>query len=279
MILVNYCYNEDNRIGVFKNHLIYPTEFHTLDDLMEKYSVEHLQELKLGSPVRLENVEYNAIIKYPKQDILCAGMNYKEHKQECLDAAIDYSKEINSVYFSKRCNEAKTSGDVIDLHLDITNEPDYEGELGVILGKDLYKGDNKTIFKSIFGYTIMNDVSARDLQHTHQQFYLGKSLDGYTSMAPIVVTRDEFEGYPDVYLKTYVNNELRQHAKTSDMIFSIEDMLKELSNGITLKRGTILSTGTPSGIGKGFKPPKMLKPGDEVVIEIEGIGQLYNKFK
>jgi len=279
MKLVNYTYEGKTQIGVFKDHLLYPTEFENLYDLMDKYDVESLDKMKLGSPVRLENVEYNAIIKYPRQDILCAGMNYKEHKQECLDAQIDYSKEVESIYFSKRCNEAKTSGDTIDLHLDITKEPDYEGELGVILGHDLYKANKKTAFEAIFGYTVINDVSARDLQKGHQQFYFGKSLDGYASIAPILVTRDEFVGYPNLELKTFVNGELRQHNFTSNMIFSIEDMLLELTKGITLKRGTIFSTGTPSGIGKGFNPPKMLKSGDEVLIKIEGVGDLYNVFK
>lgn len=279
MKLVNYTYKGITQIGVFKDHLLYPTEFENLYDLMDKYDVESLDKLKLGSPVRLENVSYNAIIKYPKADILCAGMNYYEHKKECLDAKIDYSNEIKSVYFSKRCSEAKTSGDVIDLHLDLTKEPDYEGELGVILGIDIYKANKKTAFEAIFGYTVINDISARDLQRNHQQFYFGKSLDGYTSIAPILVTRDEFLGYPNLELKTYVNNELRQHNYTSNMIFSIEDMLLELTRGITLKKGTIISTGTPSGIGKGFNPPKLLKPGDEVLIHIEGLGDLYNKFK
>lgn len=279
MKLINYNYNGIDNIGVLKGDLIYPTKYNDLIDLMTDYDVCDLNKLELLNPINISLVKFNAIIKHPKEDIICAGMNYYEHKQECLDADLDHDKKIHSVYFSKRCSEAKTSGDILNLHLDITNEPDYEGELGVVLGKDLYKPKKEEILNSIFGYTIINDVSARDLQRVHQQFYFGKSLDDYTSISEILVTRDEFIGYPDLELKTYVNGELRQHNHTSNMIFSIEYMLNELSQGITLKKGTILSTGTPSGVGKGFNPPKLLKPNDIVKIEIEGIGSLFNKFK
>ena len=123
----------------------------------------------------------------------------------------------------------------------------------------------------------MNDVSARDMQRYHKQYYFSKSLDTYTVMSEVLVTKDEFEGYPNLEIKTYVNNELRQHDYTSNMIYSIEDMLEELSDGISLKKGTILSTGTPSGVGMAMEPKKFLNSGDIIRIEIEDIGILENK--
>lgn len=283
MKLINYLYNDKANIGVLKGDYIYPTEFSDLYSLIERYSVEDLNMLKLMDKIYYKDVKPLPIIQYPRQDILCAGMNYKNHKQECIAANIDFDKNLynpKSVYFSKRCNKAVTTNDVISLHQDITSEVDYEGELGIIFGRDAsnIKSEEEAL-NTIFGYTIINDVSARDLQKEHQQFYFGKSLDGFTSIAPVVVTRDEFKGFPSLNLKTYVNDELRQDNSTDNLIFTIPQMIIELTRGITLLKGTIFSTGTPSGIGKGFNPPKMLKSGDKVRIIIEGIGELINTFK
>jgi 2-keto-4-pentenoate hydratase/2-oxohepta-3-ene-1,7-dioic acid hydratase in catechol pathway len=203
-------------------------------------------------------------------------MNYYSHKEECISAGVDKKERTASVYFSKRATTIITSGDIIDRHSDITNECDYEGELGVILYKDIYKPTKEEIYDSIFGYVIINDVSARDLQRLHQQYYFAKSLDTYTVMSEVLVTKDTFNDYPSLNIKTYINDELRQNDSTDNMIYSIEDMLLELSRGMTLKSGTILSTGTPSGVGMGMNPKAFLKENDKIRIEIENIGILEN---
>ncbi len=283
MKFINYLYCGEKNIGILEGEYIYKTEFNDLYALMEAFDVSELKSISKGDKIALNEVKMLPIIEYPRQDVLCAGMNYKTHRMECISASIDNSKATDtphSVYFSKRCNKANTNGDVIPLHEDITSEVDYEGELGVIFGRDAkdIKTDEEAL-SVVFGYTVIDDVSARDLQKEHQQFYFGKSLDGFFSIAPILVTRDEFEGFPDLNLRTYVNGELRQNNLTDNMIFPIPYMIKELTSGMTLKRGTIFSTGTPNGIGKAFNPPKMLKKGDEVRVEIEGICSLTNLFE
>ena len=153
---------------------------------------------------------------------------------------------------------------------------DYETELAVVLGRDAKNVAEADAFDYVFGYTIVNDVSARNLQTGHKQWYFGKGLDGFTPMGPCLVTRDEFAQPPALAIRTYVNGELRQDAVTDQLLFSIPHILHELSQGMTLQAGTIIATGTPAGVGMGFDPPKFLKAGDVVRCEIEGIGTLEN---
>ena len=153
---------------------------------------------------------------------------------------------------------------------------DYEAELAFIIGKDAKNVKEEDAFDYIFGYTIMNDVSARNLQTAHKQWYFGKSLDGFTPLGPVIVTKDEFDYPPKLDIKSYVNGELRQDSNTELLIFGIAHVVSELSKGMTLKAGTIISMGTPAGVGMGFVPPRFLKKGDVVTCEIEGIGKLTN---
>lgn len=149
----------------------------------------------------------------------------------------------------------------------------------MIIGKDAKDVPKEKAFDYVFGYTIINDVSARNLQTRHKQWYFGKSLDGFTPMGPCIVTKDEFVNPPVLRICSRVNGELRQNSTTDLMITSIQDVIHELSQGITLKAGTIIAMGTPAGVGMGFIPPKFLKPGDIVECEIEGIGCLKNIVK
>jgi 2-keto-4-pentenoate hydratase/2-oxohepta-3-ene-1,7-dioic acid hydratase in catechol pathway len=153
---------------------------------------------------------------------------------------------------------------------------DYEAELAVIIGRTARNLSAAEAPAHIFGYTVLNDVSARDLQTAHKQWYFGKSLDGFTPMGPCIVTADEISFPPRLAIRSYVNGELRQNSTTDLLITGIADILAELSSGITLLPGTILATGTPAGVGMGFDPPKFLRPGDVVECEIEGIGTLRN---
>ena len=165
----------------------------------------------------------------------------------------------------------------IEAHTDLVKKLDYECELAVVLGKDAKDVPAGQTKDYVFGYTILNDVSARDVQTAHKQWYFGKSLDGFTPIGPCIVTADEFDTYPPkLPIRCFVNGEKRQDSNTSLQIFDIDHVIAELSQGMTLKAGTIIATGTPAGVGMGMEPPCFLKPGDEVRCEIEGIGTLTN---
>ena len=179
-----------------------------------------------------------------------------------------------AVYFSKRVNLATGDGDYIPSYPELVDSLDYEAELAVIIKKDAKNVAKEDAYDYVFGYTIINDVSARNLQTRHKQWYFGKSLDGFTPMGPCIVTKDEFVNPPVLQICSRVNGELRQNSTTDLMITSIEDVIHELSQGVTLKAGTIIAMGTPAGVGMGFEPPKFLKAGDVVECEIEGIGCL-----
>ena len=219
-----------------------------------------------------------APIIHPAQDVICLGVNYVEHAKE----SAKFKKEAFGgarpfpIYFSKRVSEAVADGGEIPAYVGLVDSLDYESELAVIIGKDAKNISEEEAFDYIFGYTIVNDVSARNLQTRHSQWYLGKSLDGFTPMGPCIVTKDEFDIPPKVAVRSYVNGELRQNSNSELLITGIAHIIAELSSGITLKAGTIIYTGTPSGVGMGFVPPRFLKPGDVVVCEIEGIGEIKN---
>ena len=153
---------------------------------------------------------------------------------------------------------------------------DYECELGVIIGKDAFQVSKEDVADYIFGYTIVNDVSARNLQTRHKQWYFGKSLDGFTPMGPCIVTADEFAFPPKVGISCLVNGEVRQDSNTGNLIAGIAEIISMLSEGMTLQAGTIIATGTPAGVGMGMVPPTFLKEGDVVECRIEGIGVLRN---
>ena len=223
----------------------------------------------------LADVELLAPIPRPRQDVLCLGMNYKAHASEAAkyDADAFTKEKPAAVYFSKRVSEAVAPG---QSHQDLVERLDYEVELAVILGKTAKHVKAAEAGDYIFGYTVLNDVSARDVQTGHKQWYFGKSLDGFTPMGPCIVTADEIAFPPALGISSTVNGEPRQDSNTSLFLNSIQDVLEELTAGMTLLPGTIIATGTPAGVGMGFDPPKFLKPGDTVSCTIEGIGTLTN---
>ena len=227
----------------------------------------------------IENPEIIAPIPVPQQDVICLGINYMDHAEESArfkKEAFERNREY-AVYFSKRVNEMNTPTGTIPMHGDIVDSLDYEAELAFIIGKDAKNVSIDDAFDYVFGYTVINDVSARNVQTNHKQWYFGKSLDGFTPMGPCIVTADEFENPPKFNIKSYVNGELRQNSNTGLLVFGIDHIIHELSQGMTLKAGTVISTGTPAGVGMGFEPPKFLKKGDVVRCEIEGIGFIENR--
>lgn len=234
------------------------------------------KELMEGIP--FGEVKLLAPIPYPRQDVICLGINYYAHAEE---AARFHGEAFGGerpapIYFSKRVNRAVADGEEIDGHFNIVEGLDYEAELAVVIGKDAKNIAESDVFEYVFGYTVLNDISARNLQTAHKQWYFGKGLDDFTPVGPWIVTKDEFENPPALAIRSYVNGELRQDSNTGLMINGIAKVVSELSQGMTLQAGTIIAMGTPAGVGMGFEPPKFMKPGDVVKCEIEGIGSLTN---
>lgn len=229
----------------------------------------------------LNTIKLCAPIPRPRQDVLCLGINYTEHAEEAsrFNNHAFGGERPKAIYFSKRVGHASGDGDIIPSYPNLVNSLDYECELGVIIGKDALNVAPEDVSDYIFGYTIVNDVSARNLQTAHKQWYFGKSLDGFTPCGPCIVTADEISFPPALNIRCIVNNELRQNSNTACMIHGIADIISELSQGMTLRAGSIIATGTPSGVGMGLEPPQFLQPGDVVVCEIEGIGALHNTVK
>jgi 2-keto-4-pentenoate hydratase/2-oxohepta-3-ene-1,7-dioic acid hydratase in catechol pathway len=291
MKFVTFKYNNIEEVGILTKDEqgIYPIKtlgvnYENMNDLIENISAEELQMLQVSLEkginefVPTSDVCKMAPIPSPRQDIICLGINYMEHAIE----SARYKKEAfggdrpYAVYFSKRVGIATGDGDIIPSYPDLVDSLDYEAELAVIIKKDAKNVAREDAFDYVFGYTIINDVSARNLQTRHKQWYFGKSLDGFTPMGPCIITKDEFLNPPILRISSKVNGELRQNSTTDLMITSIEDVIHELSQGITLKAGTVIAMGTPAGVGMGFEPPKFLKTGDVVECEIEGIGCLKN---
>ena len=239
----------------------------------EQADREGFSSLFVGSDVKILSP-----IPVPLQDVICLGLNYTEHAEEAAAYAKEAftSKDRYPVYFAKRVNRSPADGDPVPAYADLVDSLDYEAELAVIIGKDVKGISPEEVPGCIFGYTILNDFSARNLQTRHTQWYLGKSLDGYTPMGPCIVTADEVSFPPRLRISSRVNGELRQDSTTDMLIFGIDHIISDLSRAMTLKAGTIISTGTPKGVGMGFDPPKFLHAGDTVTCEIEGIGTLTN---
>ena len=231
-----------------------------------------------GVELPLESVELTAPIPAPRRNIICAGQNYADHVREFDQsgyANADRGIPEHPVVFTKATTTVIGPHDEIPLHADRTEALDYEGELAVIIGTGGTNIRAEDAMAHVWGYTIVNDVSARDLQHAHRQWFLGKSLDRSCPMGPVVVTADEFD-WRDLLIETRVNGELRQHTKTTDLIFGVPELIAAISAGTTLLPGDIIATGTPSGVGVGFDPPRFLLDGDVIEITINGIGTLVN---
>ena len=219
-----------------------------------------------------EDVKILAPITKPEK-FICIGLNYNMHADES-------KMEIPAVpvFFSKYPNTIIATEDDVPLHPQ-TKKLDYEVELAVIIGKKMQRVPEEDALNYVYGYTIVNDVSARDLQlEQNTQWVTGKAIDGYAPTGPVIVTKDEFN-IKLAELKLYVNDELRQNAKATSMFRSVAYLLSYLSQTITLEVGDIISTGTPAGVGLGFDPPVYLNDGDVMRAEISGIGSLVNKVK
>jgi len=218
-----------------------------------------------------------APIPRPARNIFCVGKNYSEHAKELASSVF---KDTGSgpaypIIFSKVPETVIGPGEAVIIDPAISTAIDYEGELAAIIGKGGRGISRDNALDHVWGYTIVNDITARDLQQQHNQWLLGKSQDSFCPMGPVAVTADEID-LADTGIRTFVNDELRQNANTRDLIFDVPTLIATISAGITLKPGDIIATGTPAGVGMGFDPPRYLKHGDSVRVEIDGIGALEN---
>ncbi|QHE60957.1 FAA hydrolase family protein [Rossellomorea vietnamensis] len=222
---------------------------------------------------RKDEVQWLSPIPRVKRNIMCVGKNYREHAIE-MGGEQDIPKNI--MIFTKATHTVIGHRETVLHHDDITEELDYEGELAVIIGRKGRGISPEEAMDHVFGYSILNDITARDLQKKHGQFFIGKSLDTTCPMGPFLVTKDEVDDPQNLSIITKVNGEIRQSSNTGQMIFSIPTIISTLSKGMTLLPGDVIATGTPSGVGKGYNPPRFLRKGDVVEIEIEGLGILTN---
>jgi 2-keto-4-pentenoate hydratase/2-oxohepta-3-ene-1,7-dioic acid hydratase in catechol pathway len=234
------------------------------------------------SPVPLAQVELEAPIPLPRRNIFCVGKNYYEHAHEFAKSGFDSSAAAGAVpkepiIFSKLPETVVANHARVIIDPTVSTSIDYEAELAVIIGKPGRRIAKADVFDHVWGYTIINDVTARDLQGKYSQWLIGKSQDTFCPMGPWAVSKDELDIHQSG-IRSWVNRELRQDAKITQLIFDIPTLVSTISQGITLNAGDILATGTPAGVGIGFDPPKYLKDGDVVRVEIDGIGVLENRF-
>ncbi|MEK5338919.1 fumarylacetoacetate hydrolase family protein [Weizmannia sp. FSL W8-1119] len=229
-----------------------------------------------GALVPLREVSYLPPIPDPVRNMLCVGKNYREHAIE-MGSAEDIPEHI--IVFTKATTTVNAHEAPVDSHRAVTRELDYEGELAVVIGREGKQIAKENALSHVFGYTILNDITARDLQRKHKQYFIGKSLDGSCPVGPWIVDRSEIENPNALDIVTKVNGEVRQQSNTSRFIFPVEEILSELSKGMMLLPGDIIATGTPAGVGNGFHPPRFLNPGDEVEITVEKVGTLRNTIK
>ncbi|KAM0262141.1 hypothetical protein ACHAQJ_001884 [Trichoderma viride] len=248
-----------------------------IKDLYQVIEAGPLQIVTSGAALPLSSVKLLAPIS--GRDVLAVGKNYMEHAKEFNASGYDSSDKVDlpshPVIFTKRATSIIADGEDIFLHPEFSKSVDYEGEIGVIVGKAGFRIPKEKAMDYVWGYTIINDMTARERQRDHKQFYIGKSADTFCPMGPTAVPK---EYLPSVLrVQTHVNGELRQDATTDDLIFDIPTLISTLSEGQTLLPGDVIASGTPAGVGLGLSPPLFLKEGDEITITIPGIGIISNK--
>ena len=234
-----------------------------------------------GARLPTEVVTLRAPLPKPLRSLFCAGRNYRAHAAELATTVFRDSlpkEDLWPIVFGKlpEC----VVGPFDDVRLPgaaVSTQIDYESELAVVIGRGGRDISRSRAMDHVFGYTVVNDVSCRDVQVRHQQWDLGKSFDTFCPMGPCIVSADELDGR-DTRVRGWVNGELRQDARTRDLIFDIPTLIETCSRGITLYPGDVIATGSPAGVGMGFDPPRWLRSGDLVRIEVDGIGAIENRF-
>jgi 2-keto-4-pentenoate hydratase/2-oxohepta-3-ene-1,7-dioic acid hydratase in catechol pathway len=226
----------------------------------------------------IDSVTLLAPIPKPHRNIMCLGLNYAEHAKESAEArGREYKQHQHPVFFTKATHTINRHEGAIPFNPAVSEQIDWEAELAVIIGRAGKNIPIEEAYDHVFGYTCLNDVSARDLQANHSQFFKGKSLDGACPLGPWIITADEIPDPHHLQVTCRVNGVVKQNANTEVMIFRVPDIIAILSRGMTLDAGDIIATGTPSGVGFARKPPEFMRPGDVVEVEIEKIGVLRNR--
>lgn len=274
MKFISYMHEEKEKIGWLEESKVYEIEGYQMIDLIKAYeNIDFDQIKKEKQAIQIDSLEILSPIVKPIHDIICVGRNYADH---ILELGSKMPEEFTATYFGKRASRIMGSGEAIKGRFDLDEGMDYEAELAVIIGKECKGVTKEDALDYVFGFTIFNDLTSRIIQKKHNQWLRGKSFDQYSAMGPYIVTKDQVD-HNNLDIKSYVNDELRQNSNTNKMIIKIEEIIEELSSGMTLEAGDIISTGTPEGVGMGYKPPKFLKPGDRVRCEVEGLGSLTNR--
>ncbi len=291
MFLVTFLQDRKHRFGVLdraRSEVIdvtraapgLPQEMLAFIALGETGLNEARRALSTAPRISLAQLQLSAPIPRPTRNIFCVGKNYRDHVQELQAAGSGFAAKNTlpevPIFFTKATSSVIGPKQAIPVGLDPTHSVDYEGELAVVIGRGGRGIARANAFSHVYGYTIINDVSSRVLQREHQQWFLGKSLDGFCPMGPTLATVDEVPDVAKLQVQTRVNGELRQNASVASLIFNIPTLIETLSRTITLEPGDIISTGTPAGVGMGFNPPKYLRKGDVVAVTIEPLGTLEN---
>ena len=288
MRIAAFTYQGQPHVGSVSDDLSTVTPWDLPLPLREQGALPIVQNLVQGQPLpaslpslSLSQVQLCAPLPRPRRNIFCVGKNYYAHAKEFASSGFDSSAKAGGdipavpIIFTKVPESVIAPGVAIEIPSAVSTAIDYEAELAVIIGQGGKGIRAADAMKHVWGYTIVNDVTARDWQNRHLQWHMGKSFDTFCPMGPWLVSADACNG-ADTRLRCYVNGEERQNASTRDLIFDIPTLIETISAGITLYPGDVIATGTPVGVGIGFKPPRYLQPGDTVRIEIDGIGTLEN---
>ena len=287
--IASYAHAGQRRVGVVSADGLQVTAFALAPDAARRGALPLIEAAARGEPLPaleasalpLSQVQLAAPIPLPRRNLWCVGRNYHAHASELAGSVFkDNSANVVEwpIVFTKAPETVIGPADEVRLPgAAVSEQIDYEAELAIVIGKggkNIRKADWR---EHVFGYTIINDVTARDVQMRHQQWDMGKSFDTFCPMGPWIVTADELDA-TKTRVRCWVNGKLRQDARTEDLIFDLPTLVETVSRGITLYPGDLIATGSPAGVGMGFKPPKYLAAGDVVRIEIDGLGVIENRF-
>lgn len=288
MRIATFTLNDRRQVGILSADGRSVTPL-ALEDTEARYGAQTLiDRLVAGHPlplpgrdaVSIDAVRLESPLPIPRRNVWCVGRNYHEHAKELSTSVFkdnDANPESWPIVFTKVPESVVGPHDDVLLPVGVSEQIDYEAELAVVIGQGGKNIARSAAMEHVFGYTIVNDVTARDVQMRHQQWDMGKSFDTFCPMGPWLVTADEFDG-TSTRVRCWVNGELRQDGPTKNMIFDIPSLIETISRGITLYPGDVIATGTPAGVGMGMKPPRYLRAGDVVRVEVEGLGTIENKF-
>lgn len=283
MKLVTYRNGASERVGAVRDGLVVdlsdlaPSMLDLIDGGPALLEAARARAAAAERGTALAEITLLAPIPRPRKNIICLGMNYAAHAIESLRAkGLPEKLPAYPVFFSKAPTAVNHPGAEVPFFAEISAQRDWEVELAFVMGSRASRVAKADALSHIFGYTILNDVSARDLQTNHQQFFFSKSLDGSAPLGPWIVTADEIPDPHALGIRLRLNGETMQDSHTGDMIFDIATCIATFTSGVTLEPGDIIATGTPSGVGMGMTPQRWLKPGDVMEAEIDGIGVLRN---